>query len=75
MTEKHNQVADLSEQLDKVLQRNSEREEQVAALQQQVTHMAPLLQDGESLVGPGYIGIAPAYGTNNYIMPKFARRG
>ena len=53
------QVAELSEkkeQLGQALQRNSELEAQIATLQQQVTHMALLLQGRQS--------IAPAYGTN-----------
>src|SRR5271170_7662292 len=64
------QVAELSEEKEQALQRNSELEAGIATLQQQVTHMALLLQERQSLVGPGHIGIAPAYGTNNYIMPK-----
>lgn len=54
------------EQLDQALQRNSELEAQIATLQRQVTHMALLLQGRQSLVGPGHIGIVPAYSTNNY---------
>lgn len=64
------QVAELSEakeQLDKALQCNSELEAQIAALQRQVTL---LLMDGQRLIEPEYMGIAPAYGTNNYIMPR-----
>jgi hypothetical protein len=48
----------------------SELEAQIATLQRQVTHMVLLLQGRQSLVGSGHIGIAPAYGTNHYIMPK-----
>jgi len=61
------QVAELSEEKDQALQHNSELETQIATLQQQVTHMALLLQGRQSLVG---IGIAPAYGTSNCIIPK-----
>ena len=64
------QVAELSGEKDQALQRNSELEAQNTALQRQVTHMALLLQGSQSLVGLGHIDIAPAYGTNNYIIPK-----
>lgn len=64
------QVAELREEKDQALQRNSKLEAQIAALQRQIMHMALLLQGSQSLVGPGHIGIAPAYGTNNYIIPK-----
>ena len=62
------QVAELSEEKDQALQRNSELEAQIATLERQITHM--LLQGSQSPVGPEHIGIAPAYSTNNYIIPK-----
>jgi uncharacterized protein YlxW (UPF0749 family) len=56
------QVAELSKEKEQALKRNSELEAQIAELQ--------MTQGGQTLGGPGHVGIAPAYGTNNYIMPK-----
>jgi septal ring factor EnvC (AmiA/AmiB activator) len=67
-SELERQVAELSKEKDQALQRNSELEAQITTLERQITHM--LLQGSQSIVGPGHIGIAPAYGTNNYIIPK-----
>ena len=59
------QVAELSKEKEQPLKRNSELEVQIAELQ-----MTLPLQGWQTLGGPRRVGIALAYSTNNYIMPK-----